>query len=166
MNKNKIKNVLITGSGKRIGAEIARSFAANQWNIGIHYNNSVKEAKKLSIEIEKKYNTKTCLIKADLSDLNQLNKIIPYLDKLIQGIEQEFNTNPSIDIPVVLVGKIREEGEQGIISYLSTLKMEAISTDLILLLDALRSALKFSDNLNDPVLIRIFDNCRENEYTE
>ena len=91
MNKNNIKNVLITGSGKRIGAEIARSLAADQWNIGIHYNNSFKEAKKLSIEIEKKYNTKTCLIKANLSNLNQVNKIIPYLNKNLGPINCLIN---------------------------------------------------------------------------
>ena len=91
MNKKNIKNVLITGSGKRIGAEIARSLAADQWNIGIHYNKSGKDAKKLSIEIEKKYNIKTCLIKADLSNLNQVNKIIPYLNKKLGPINCLIN---------------------------------------------------------------------------
>ena len=91
MNKKNIKNVLITGAGKRIGAEIARSLAADQWNIGIHYNKSGKDAKKLSIEIEKQYNTKTCLIKADLSNLNQVNKIIPYLNKKLGPINCLIN---------------------------------------------------------------------------
>jgi len=91
LNKKNIKNVLITGSGKRIGAEIARSLAADQWNIGIHYNKSGKDAKKLSIEIEKKYNIKTCLIKADLSNLNQVNKIIPYLNKKLGPINCLIN---------------------------------------------------------------------------
>ena len=79
-NKN-IKNVLITGSGKRIGAEIANSFAKKNWNIGLHYYKSYKETKNLSESIKKKYNVKTCIIKTDLSDINQINKIIPYINK-------------------------------------------------------------------------------------
>ena len=78
-------------------------------------------------------------------------------------IEQEFNNKPPSVISAALGNMIRKEGELGIISYLATLKMEDISTDLILLLDALRSALKFSDNLEDPILLGISDNRRENE---
>ena len=58
------------------------------------------------------------------------------------------------------------EGEKGILSYLSTLKMEDISSELILLLDAIRSALKFSDNLEDPILLYIFNNFRENVHAK
>jgi NAD(P)-dependent dehydrogenase (short-subunit alcohol dehydrogenase family) len=43
--KKKIKNVLITGAGKRIGSSIAKSLAANNWNIALHYNSSEKETK-------------------------------------------------------------------------------------------------------------------------
>ena len=53
MNK-KNNNVLITGAGKRIGASIAVSLAANNWNIALHYNTSEKETYKLSTELEKK----------------------------------------------------------------------------------------------------------------
>ena len=44
---NKIKNVLITGAAKRIGASIANSFAAKNWNLALHYNKSKKETKLL-----------------------------------------------------------------------------------------------------------------------
>ncbi len=73
------KNVLITGAGKRIGAEIAKSFAKNKWNIALHYYSSNKEIKNLSEEIKNKYNVKTCMIKADLSKLKEVNKVIPYV---------------------------------------------------------------------------------------
>ena len=76
--KKKIKNVLITGAGKRIGSSIAKSLAANNWNIALHYNSSEKETKKLSIELQETYNVKTVCIQANLSDLKQLKKIRLY----------------------------------------------------------------------------------------
>ena len=94
------------------------------------------------------------------------NKIIPPLDKMILRIERELSKTSSPAIPIILINMIRKEGEQGIISYLSTIKKDRISSNLILLLDALRSALKFSNNPNDLVLCRIFDNCRKNEYVK
>ena len=94
------------------------------------------------------------------------NKIIPQLDKMIQTIKRELNKTSPPAILGTLGSIIRTDGEQGIISYLATLKMEDISTDLILILDALRSALKFSDNLEDPYLLCIFDNHRANECAE
>ena len=91
MKPKKIKNVLITGSGKRIGAEIAKSFAKNNWNIGLHYYKSYKETKNLAEEIKNKYNVETYLVKADLSDIKQINKIIPYLNKKLGYINCLIN---------------------------------------------------------------------------
>ena len=65
-----------------------------------------------------------------------------------------------------LGSNIKKDGERGIISYLSNLKIEDLSSDLILLLDALRSALKFSDNLKDPVLLHIINNTIEREHVK
>ena len=42
-----MKTILITGAAKRIGASLALKFAAMNWNILIHYNNSEIEAKQL-----------------------------------------------------------------------------------------------------------------------
>ena len=91
MKPKNINNVLITGSGKRIGAEIAKSFAEKKWNIGLHCHKSYKETKNLSEEIEKIYNVKTCIVKANLSDIKQINKIIPYLNKELGHISCLIN---------------------------------------------------------------------------
>ena len=91
MKSTDINNVLITGSGKRIGAEIAKSFAKKNWNIGLHCHKSYKETKNLSKEIEKKYKVKTCIIRADLSEIKQINKIIPYLNKKLGPISCLIN---------------------------------------------------------------------------
>ena len=132
-------------------------------------------SKLLEIEEGNKKNTKLLLKKVELychqfqirkTEMIRKNKILPHLDKIIQNIERELNKKSPPIIPAPLRRIISKEGSEGIISYLSTLKMEAISTDLILLCDALRSALKFSENRKDPILLRLFDNDRENEYAE
>ena len=124
----------------------------------------------LEEESKKKNNTKLLLAKYELychqfqirkTEIVRKNKIIPHLDKMIQTIEQELNLTPPLIIPAALENIIRIEREKGILSYLSTLEEQDISTDLILLLDALRSALKFSDNLDDPILIRTLNNSGE-----
>ena len=40
--------VLVTGGSKRIGAAIARRFAAEGWHVAIHYNRSAQEARALA----------------------------------------------------------------------------------------------------------------------
>ena len=90
------------------------------------------------------------------TEIIRKNKIIPYLDRMIKIIEKELSQTPPQFIPIVLENNINIEGEKGIISYLSSLKIEDISEDIILLLDALRSALKFSDKPTDPILFTYF----------
>jgi len=100
------------------------------------------------------------------TDIIRKNKIIPHLDKMIRTIKQGINQIYSFNIPKALGSIIKTEGEKGILSYLSTLKMEDISSELILSLDAIRSVLKFSDNLEDPILLCIFNNFREKVHAK
>ena len=100
------------------------------------------------------------------TEMVRKNKIIPHLDTMIQRIERELKCISPPITPNILGSAIKKDGEQGIISYLSHLNKVDISADLILLLDALRSALKYSDNLKDPVLLHIFYNKIETEYVE
>ena len=69
------KNVLVTGSAKRIGKAIALHMASNGWNVAIHYNSSEGEARKVLEQIEK-FGVKSFLIRADLSDEKQVEDII------------------------------------------------------------------------------------------
>jgi len=124
---------------------------------------------------DEKKNTKLLLDRCELychqfqirqTEIIRKNKIIPHLDKMIRTIKQGLNQTYSFNIHKALGSIIRTEGEKGILSYLATLKMEDISSELILLLDAIRSALKFSDNLEDPVLLSIFNNFREKVHAK
>ena len=76
----KNKNLLITGAATRIGKAIALHFAEKGWNIAIHYFKSASNAKKLKKIIDQK-SVKAVLIKADLKNTKQVEKIIPVIRK-------------------------------------------------------------------------------------
>ena len=86
----KNKNLLITGGATRIGKEIAIHFSKKGWNIAIHYFKSSAKAKNLKKIIEKN-STKVALIKADLKNINQINKIIPIAKRKLGSIDCLIN---------------------------------------------------------------------------
>ena len=78
------KNILITGGATRIGREIALHFSKKGWNIAIHYFKSSSKAKDLKKTIEKN-SVKVALIKADLKNTKQVEKIISIAKKKIRN---------------------------------------------------------------------------------
>ena len=82
----KNKNLLITGAATRVGKAIALHFAERGWNIGLHYFRSSSKAKKLKKIIEEN-NVKVALIKADLKNSKQTEKIIPLARKKLGTID-------------------------------------------------------------------------------
>ena len=53
MANQPLRNVLITGSARRIGRSIAEKFAMMGWNIAVHYSNSKDEAELLTNHLSK-----------------------------------------------------------------------------------------------------------------
>jgi len=86
----KNKNLLITGGSTRIGKEIALYFSKKGWNIVIHYFKSSAEAKKLKSIIEKN-SVKVVLVKANLKNEKQVEKIIPNAVKKLGNIDCLIN---------------------------------------------------------------------------
>ena len=82
----KNKNLLITGAATRVGQAIALHFAERGWNIGLHYFRSSSKAKKLKRIIEQNW-VKVALIKADLKNVKQTEKIIPLAKKKLGTID-------------------------------------------------------------------------------
>lgn len=74
MSENKV--VLITGSSRGIGKATAIEFAKRGYNVVINYKNSDKEALMLKEEIEKNYNVKALLVKADVSNENDVRNMV------------------------------------------------------------------------------------------
>ena len=71
------RKIIITGGATRIGAAIAKKLSGPKIEIVIHYNKSKSKAEKLKKELEKK-GTIVYLVKADLGNENDINKIIKF----------------------------------------------------------------------------------------
>ena len=85
-----VKKIIITGGATRIGSAIAKSLAGYDIDITIHFNKSKKLAHQLKIELEE-IGSKVHLIKADLTKINQVKKIIPYAYKKMRGLDCLIN---------------------------------------------------------------------------
>ena len=80
------KNLLITGAATRVGRAIALHFAERGWNIALHYFRSSSQAKKLKKIIEQNW-VKVALVKADLKNSKQTEKIITIARKKLGSID-------------------------------------------------------------------------------
>ena len=86
----KNKNLLITGAATRVGKAIALHFAERGWNIAIHYFRSSSNARKLKKIIEQRW-VKATLIKADLKNPKQVEKILPLAKRRLGTIDCLIN---------------------------------------------------------------------------
>ena len=84
------KKIVITGGATRIGSAIAKSLAGYDIDITIHFNKSKSLAQKLKVDLED-MGSKVHLIKADLSNINQVKKIIPIANKKMRGLDCLIN---------------------------------------------------------------------------
>ena len=87
MMENKI---VITGGATRIGAAIAKSLADYETAITIHYNKSKTNALKLKKELES-LGSEVYLLKADLNNFNQTQKILRLAYKKMKGLNCLIN---------------------------------------------------------------------------
>jgi len=86
----KNKNLLITGAATRVGKAIALHFAEKGWNIALHYFRSSSKAKELKKIIEQNW-VKVALIKADLKNSKQVERIVPLAKKKLGAIDCLIN---------------------------------------------------------------------------
>lgn len=88
------KVVLVTGASRGIGATIALKFASKGDNVILNYFNSKDEVDELNRMILEKYNVKTLIIKADVSNEQSVKNMI----------EQVVNIFGHIDVLVCNAG--------------------------------------------------------------
>lgn len=67
-----MKTVLITGSSRGIGAETARKFAKEGWQVAINYNQSEEKA----FALQKELGDHVIVLKGDVSDPKQCAKLV------------------------------------------------------------------------------------------
>ena len=67
---------LVTGSTSPLGSEIIRVLAKEGTNVVIHYHNKEEEAYALEQEIKNTYNIDTYVIKCDITDENEIKKMV------------------------------------------------------------------------------------------
>ena len=88
------KKIVITGGANRIGRSIALELANYDTQIVIHYSKSFIAAKKLKIELEN-LGSIVYLLKANLNNLKQTQRIIPFAYNKMKGLNCLIN-NASI----------------------------------------------------------------------
>jgi NAD(P)-dependent dehydrogenase (short-subunit alcohol dehydrogenase family) len=67
--------VLITGAARRIGRQLALDFAESGWNVAVHCNTSVEEAKEVVARISG-FARKSCVVTGDLADPESPDRIM------------------------------------------------------------------------------------------
>lgn len=92
----KNKTVLVTGSARGIGAAIIKEFASKGYNVVINYNTSEDDAYMLQEEI-KEYNVKSLVIKCDISNEHEVEKMIESIEDELGGVDILVN-NAALDI--------------------------------------------------------------------
>ena len=117
------KVALITGASRGIGRSCARCFAKNGYNIIINYLTSKEEAENLKEELEKKYNIECLLIKADVSNEEEVKNMVEESINKFKKIDCLVN-NASIAIDTIFEDKTKE-------SFQKTLNINLIGTFLV-----------------------------------
>lgn len=74
--KETVGTALITGSGRRIGASIARALARNGYTVVLHAHRSYAEAESLAAEIAKD-GGKAHVVRGDLADADSVRALVP-----------------------------------------------------------------------------------------
>jgi len=100
------KKALITGGASGIGKEIAESYAREGADIVVNYRSRQQEAQDLKESIEEKYKVKVEIVKADITDEQQVNELVRFslekmgkIDILVNsaGI---LNQSPFVDLSI------------------------------------------------------------------
>lgn len=82
----KRQTVLITGSSRGIGAEIAMLLGREHYNIVINYEKNETEAKKV-VDTIKEYNKNVIAIKADMRSTKEVNSMFEEIEKTFDNVD-------------------------------------------------------------------------------
>lgn len=86
-----VKNILITGGAKRVGAYCSRYLHAQGHNILLHYRSSKNAAQTLADELNGQRKDSVRLFQADLLDLNSLQLLVDEAMNSWEGVDVLIN---------------------------------------------------------------------------
>lgn len=117
------KVVLVTGSARGIGKATIIEFASNGYNVVINYTKSKDEANELKEYVENKYNIQALIIKADVSNENEVKNMI----------EQIINEYGHIDVLVNNAGIVydRDFDEITVDEFKRTLEVNVLGAFIV-----------------------------------
>lgn len=125
-----MKTVLITGASRGLGASIARIFAKNNYNVIINYKESTQLAENLKNELESNFNVKVLLVKADISNENEVKNMFQKVIGFSSKIDVLVN-NASIALDDDLINKDALEFKRVLdVNLLGTYLVTKYSLDL------------------------------------
>ncbi|WP_349432121.1 pteridine reductase [Methylomarinum sp. Ch1-1] len=90
-----VKNVLITGAARRIGATCARLLHAEGYNICLHYRSSERQAEFLCGELNRQRAGSAITIQADLLEMQEVKRLAETAEQAWQGIDVLVNNASS-----------------------------------------------------------------------
>lgn len=145
------KVALITGASRGIGSAIAYDLASHNCNICINYNNSYEKANKLKEKIEKEFDVKVLIIKADISKEEEITN-------MVNTVINEFNR---IDILINNAGIAIDSDieDKNIESFHQILDTNLIGPFLIS-----KEVAKYMNNQKEGSIINISSNTALNAY--
>ncbi|AEF17393.1 3-oxoacyl-(acyl-carrier-protein) reductase [Thermoanaerobacterium xylanolyticum LX-11] len=85
-----IKTALVTGGGKGIGKAIALKLAEDGYNVVINYSKSSKDAIE-TVEEAKKFGVEACALKCDISNYNEVEKMVNDIIDMFGDIDVVVN---------------------------------------------------------------------------
>ena len=102
------RTVIVTGGSRGIGASISKRFAKEGYNVVINYVSNDERANKLKKELEENYNASILLVKADISNEEDVKRLIDETIKTFKSIDCLVN-NAGIAIDKPFLEKTKEE---------------------------------------------------------
>ncbi len=101
------KVVLVTGSSNGLGKAIIEKYAENKYNVVINYNTDKLSAEKLKKYVEEKYCVKSLVVKADVSEEEEVKNMIYQIMDEFGHIDVVVN-NAGVETTSEVINKTKE----------------------------------------------------------
>lgn len=144
------KTVLITGSAKGIGASTILKFAKEGYNVVINYLTSYDDALSLKNTVEKLYDVKALIIKADITNEDEVKNMIEEVHNKFGNIDVLVN-NAAYECDDTYLDKTKED-------FLRVLEVNVVGTFLVT-----KYASKY---MNDGVVLNVSSRDSYDTYNE